>query len=108
MTILIRMYLLRKPLVLIVFLFVFAAAHSEMPEHSGLKENTSNDFVISACGRQPVQASSVSQEVASTLEIDPAEAVRAQTVQDLRFSPPEIPAHLSGQDRLFCFSIQRT
>jgi hypothetical protein len=100
-----RMHLLRKPLVLGVFLFIVIAAHSEIPEQIRLRDDVSNDFVMSACWRQPVQPRSVSQDVAPS---GPAEAVPTQTVQDFRFPSVAKLFHLSGRDRLLRFSIERT
>jgi hypothetical protein len=102
------MYLLRKPSVLLVFLFLVAAAHSEIAEHIRLIDDTSNDIVMSACGNQSVQPRAISEQGAPTLGSGPVETPLSQTGQDFRSPSAAEPFHLSGQDRLLLWSIQRT
>jgi len=103
------MRLMRRPSLLLVFLFLVAVAHAEIPEHIRLGDDISNDFTVSACGRQSVQPRPVNEEGAPASGSVLVEVVPARTVQDFRFSPSDAePFHLSGQDRLLFWSVQRT
>ena len=93
---------------LIVFLFFVAVAHTEIPEQIRLGDDISNDFVTSQYGRQTVQPRAVGREDAPTSGAGPVEVVPARTVQDFRFPSATEPFHVSGQDRLLLWSIQRT
>ena len=81
---------------------------SEIPEHIRLIDDVSNDFVISAWGRESLQPGSIGDEGAPTLGNASLEVVSARTSQDFRFPFAAVPFHLSGQDRLVLCSVQRT
>jgi hypothetical protein len=103
----VQMRRMRKPSVLIVFLFLVAAAHSEIPENIRLGDDISNDFVVSAHGIQPAESHAVSEGVAPTSGTEPVEVVPARTIQNFWFPAAGEPFHQSGQDRLLLCSIQR-
>jgi hypothetical protein len=107
MVTLIQMQLLRKPSTLLVFLFLVVAVHCEIPEHIRLIDDTSNDFVVSARGNQSVQPRAISEQGARILGSGPVEVLRSQTGQDFRSPSAAEPFHLSGQDCLLLWSIQR-
>jgi hypothetical protein len=101
------MRLLKKPLVLIVFLlFLVALGLSEIPEDSRLNDDISNDFVVSAGGHWSVQTRAIGERGAPP-ESNAVEVVPNQTVQAFRFPLVAEPFHLVGQDRLLICSIQR-
>jgi len=99
---------MRKPSLLIVFLFFVAVAHTEIREQIRLIDDISNDFVVSAYGHHTVHPRAVSEEGAPTSGSGSVEAVPPQTVQGFRLTSAAQPFHLSGQDRLLLWSIQRT
>jgi hypothetical protein len=95
----------RKPSLLLVFLFLAAAAHSEIPDHIRLIDDISNDFVTSACGRQPATSAIPSEEAAAS---GPVEGDPPQIVLYFRLRSDAELFGLSGQDYLLLWSIQRT
>src|SRR5882724_4566243 len=101
-----RKHLLRKPSLFLVFLFFFAAAHAEIPEHIRLNDDISNDFTLSACGAQSVQPRTVSADSAPTSSSKPVGVHPAPAMREFQRPSGAEPFHLS--DRLLLWSIQRT
>jgi len=102
------MRLLKKPPVLIVFLlFLVALGLSEIPEEMSLSDDVANDFVVSAGVQQSVQARAIGERGA-TPGSSSVEIASNRTVQDFEFPSVAQPFHLTGQDRLLLWSIQRT
>src|SRR5712664_997826 len=99
---------MRKRSLLIALLFFVAVVHTEIPEQLRLGDDISNDFVVSAYGHHTVHPRAVSEEVAPASGSGSVEAVPPQTVQGFRLTSAAQPFHLSGQDRLLLWSIQRT
>ena len=95
----------RKPSLLLVFLFLAAAAHSETPDHIRLVDDISNDFAMSACGHQPATIDVATGETAAS---GPVEADPAQIFHYFRLRSAAELFGLSGQDCLLLWSIQRT
>ena len=102
------MHRMRELPLLTVFLFLVAVAHTEIPEQIRLSDDISNDFVVSAYGHVTVHSRAVGEEEAPTSGSGPVEVAPAGTVQDFRLPSAAHPFHVSGQDRLLLWSIQRT
>jgi hypothetical protein len=103
----IRRHVVKKPSVVIVFLFLVVLGLSEFPEHIRLRDDVSNDFVVSAGGHQSVKPRGIGEQGAIPGS-GPVEVVSAQTVRDPQFPSVAEPFHLAGQDRLLLWSIRRT
>jgi hypothetical protein len=107
MSALAQMHQTKKSLRLIVFLFFVLLGVSEIPENIRLSDDVSNDFVESACGYLSVQSAAIRDKGVPNSASGPAETVSARIVQNFRFPSPAEPLHLSGQDCLLLWSIQR-
>jgi hypothetical protein len=97
-----------KTSLLLVFLFLAALVFNEVPEHLRLQDDASNDFTVSACKRLSFEPASISEESAPNSTSGPVEADPTRIVQYFRFPLAAEPFHLSGQDCLLLWSIQRT
>ena len=102
-----QVYQTKKPPLLLVLLFLVTLGFSEIPEDIRLINDVSNDFVVSACGRVSVQSASLREESAVNSTSGPVKAVPARIARGVRFPSAAEPLHLSGQDCLLLWSIQR-
>jgi hypothetical protein len=100
-------YQTKEPSLLLVLLFLVTLGFSEIPENIRLSDDVSNDFVVSACGRLSVQSASIREESTVNSTSGPVKAVPARIARGVRFPSAAEPLHLSGQDCLLLWSIQR-
>jgi|SRR5580692_399055 hypothetical protein len=99
---------LRKTSLAIVFLFIAAVAHSEIPENLQLRDDVSNDIAFTGKGCHSLQPHAFDEESAPTLGSGKVKVVPAVAVQFSAFPSVAGPFHLLGQDRLPLWCIQRT
>src|SRR5579864_2287708 len=91
---------MRKPSLLLVFLFLATLGYNEFPEHLRLIDDVSNDLVVSACGLRSFEPTSISEEIASNSTSGPVESDPIRIIQYVRFPSGVEPFHLSGRDCL--------
>ncbi len=96
------MRMLRKFGLLLMFMLTFGLLCSEIPESFSLCDDTSNDFVESACAREPGTVIAPLQE--ATPRQDTAAAAKFSA---LPLCYTEQPVHTSGSDLLQLLATQR-
>jgi hypothetical protein len=99
---------LKRPTLLIVFLFIAAVAHSEIPENFQLRDDVSNDIAFTGTRCHSLQPHAVDRKGSPTLGSGQVKLVSVGTEQIFQFHLVAEPFHLSGQDRLLLWSIHRT